>query len=155
MTKSGRNGDRTDIAQSDLLSLIGYGMKRAYMRISQDFTQTLDVLNLRQRTFSVLSLVVENPDVSQSDIARTLGIERSGTVVIVDELEGRDLIRRDKVPGDRRAYALRATTAGIRLYKTALRRIAEHEDRVLSGLSPAERADLQRLLEHIHELNSE
>jgi DNA-binding MarR family transcriptional regulator len=152
-SSSSANGETPlGIGQGDLLGLIGYNMKRAYMRIYADFTATLDELDLRQRTFSVLSLVVENPDLSQSDVARTLGIERSGTVVIVDELEGRDLIRRDKVPGDRRAYALHATAAGQALYREALQRIENHEDAMLKNLTAVERNTLRDLLTRIHTL---
>ena len=140
------------VGQDDLLALVGYNMKRAYMRIYADFTDTLSALDLRQRTFSVLSLVVENSDISQSDVARTLGIERSGTVVIVDELEGRDLIRRAKVPGDRRAYALNATEAGNALYALALNRIEQHENNMLDALTLAERETLRDLLRRIHSL---
>lgn len=146
---------RASAAQSGLLELVGYNMKRAYMRIYQDFTDTLAALDLRQRTFSVLSLVVENPDISQSEVARSLGIERSGTVVIVDELERRDLIHRDKVPGDRRAYALNTTSKGKALYRTALDRIVAHENKMLEGLDPAERKALNQYLQKIHNLNSE
>ncbi|MBZ0128002.1 MAG: MarR family transcriptional regulator [Rhodobacteraceae bacterium] len=128
-------------------------MKRAYMRIYADFTEALAGFDLRQRTFSVLSLVVENPEIRQSDIARELGIERSGTVVIVDELEGRRLIRRADVPGDRRAHALTATRDGIALYRRALAEIAAHEGRLMNGFTASERALLNALLRRIHELN--
>lgn len=140
-------------SQADLLGLTGYNMKRAYMRIYADFTETLAGFDLRQRTFSVLSLVVGNPEIRQSDIARELGIERSGTVVIVDELESRDLIRRDRVPGDGRAYALSATPDGTALYRRTLAGILAHEDRLMQGFSVAERVALNDLLRRIHELN--
>lgn len=142
------------VGQGDLLGLIGYNMKRAYMRIYADFTEALAEMDLRQRTFSVLSLVIENPDISQSDVARTLGIERSGTVVIVDDLEGRDLICRNKVKGDRRTYALSATKAGQDLYRRALERIEAHENKMLEQLNAAERETLRQLLTRIHTLET-
>ncbi len=145
-----RGGDDTGIEQRDLLSLIGYNMKRAYMLFYQDLKLHLAEYDLRQRTFSVLSLVIENPNISQIEIARTLGIERSGTVVIVDELEDRGLVVRSKVPGDRRAYALTATEAGQDLYRKALKKIADHEERLLSDLSESEKMQLLSLLSRIH-----
>ncbi|MGH1329660.1 MAG: MarR family winged helix-turn-helix transcriptional regulator [Paracoccaceae bacterium] len=138
------------VSQNDLLSLVGYNLKRAYMLIHGDFRTTLEALNVSQRTFSVLSVVVENPDISQSDVARALGIERSGTVVIVDELESRDMIERNKVPGDRRAYALRATDAGQLAYSEAMAIVREHEDNMLSDFSEEERIVLRGLLRRIH-----
>jgi DNA-binding MarR family transcriptional regulator len=149
-----KDRDPKGVRQNDLLGFVGYNMKRAYMRIYADFTDALAELDLRQRTFSVLSLVVENPDISQSDVARTLGIERSGTVVIVDELEGRNLIRRDKVPGDRRAHALNVTTGGRDLYRRAIKRIERHENKVLDALSSDERTRLRSLLNRINTLET-
>ncbi len=139
-----------EIGQADLLGLIGYNMKRAYMLFYQDLKQNLAEFDLRQRTFSVLSLVIENPKISQIEVARTLGIERSGTVVIVDELEERGLVVRERAPGDRRAYALAVTDAGKALYKKAIKRIADHEDRILSDLSQSDRMMLMALLRRIH-----
>lgn len=146
----GKQGQGGKIGQSDLLGLVGYNLKRAYMLMHFDFRATLEELNCTQRTFAVLSVVVQNPDINQSDVARSLGIERSGTVVIVDELEDRDLIERNKVPGDRRAYALRATKAGQAAYAEACAAVRAHEDRMLQDLSEEDRASLRELLGRIH-----
>ncbi|WP_321334146.1 MarR family transcriptional regulator [Breoghania sp.] len=125
---------------------IGYVMKRAYLTIHGDFLASLDHLGLRPGTFSALSIIVDNPDISQSQLARALEIERSGVVLIVDHLEGRELIGRHRVPGDRRAYALRATLAGRRLRDKAATAIREHEARLLGSLSEEEQAQLRGLL---------
>jgi len=144
-----RNGGEP-VNQQDLLGLAGYNLKRAYMAVHVDFRATLEPLGLTQRSFSVLSLVVGNPGISQSDMSRALGIERSGTVVIVDELETRDLIERRKLVTDRRAYALQATEAGEAHYARALKAVREHEDRAFAGLSAAEMQTLCALLGRVH-----
>ena len=132
-----------------LSGFIGYAMKRAYMTIHADFLASLEHLGLRTGTFSALSIIVDNPDISQSQLARALEIERSGVVLIVDHLEGRELIGRHRVPGDRRAYALRATLAGRRLRDQAVEAIHEHEARVLSRLGVSEQAELRALLARV------
>lgn len=127
-------------------SFIGYGLKRAYLNFQSDFIESVAHLGLRPGQFAALSIIIDNPDISQSRLARALEIERSGVVLIVDELEGRDLISRNKVPGDRRSYALRATPAGEALREEAVVTICRHEDRLLAGLSATERKTLQGLL---------
>ncbi|WP_238368126.1 MarR family winged helix-turn-helix transcriptional regulator [Mesobacterium pallidum] len=134
---------------SDLESILGYRMKRAYMRIHRDLKPVLDEFQLTQRNFSVLSVVIGNPGISQSEISRALAIERSGTVVIVDELESRDLITRERVPGDRRAYALHPTEAGQDFYIRARDAIQGAERTIMSGLSDAEAQQLTALLSTI------
>jgi DNA-binding MarR family transcriptional regulator len=127
-------------------SFIGYGLKRAYLNFQSDFIDSVAHLGLRPGQFAALSIIIDNPDISQSRLARALEIERSGVVLIVDDLEGRDLISRNKVPGDRRSYALRATSQGEALRDEAVVVIGRHEDRLLANLSATERKTLQGLL---------
>ena len=127
----------------------GYVVKRAYMAIQADFQEELAKLELRIATFSALMLIIDRPDMTQSQLAAALSIERSGVVLIVDELEGRELITRNKAPNDRRSYQLRATLAGRRLGEKAVAACAAHEARMLGALSEAERETLMRLLEKI------
>ncbi len=137
---------QTPRADAALRRFTGYNVKRVYIAIQTDFLATLEEFGLRATTFSALTLIVAQPDMTQSQLAAALSIERSGVVLIVDELESRDLITRNKVPRDRRTYALRATLAGVQLQAKAAAKVAEHEDRMLGRLTAEERADLLRML---------
>jgi DNA-binding MarR family transcriptional regulator len=132
-----------------LRQFIGYNMKRAYLTIDADMRPTIANLGLRPATFSALAIIVDNPDITQSALGLALSIERSGVVLIVDELEAADLISRNKVEGDRRSYALRTTLAGRRLWAEAQRRVQDHDNRVLARLSAEDRALLKDLLNRI------
>lgn len=139
-----------DAAQRSVLpDLTGYLLKRALMRMHRDLKATLDTFDLTQRTFSVLSIVAANPDIKQGDVATSLEMERSGTVVIVDTLEQRDLIRRAPMPGDRRAFALRATLKGLRFHDKVLAAVQAHEVRMLAGLNADEQRQLAVLLSRL------
>ncbi|MFT6229306.1 MAG: DNA-binding MarR family transcriptional regulator [Paracoccaceae bacterium] len=133
-------------ADAALRSFVGYNIKRVYIAIQADFLVTLDEFSLRATTFSALTLIVAQPDMTQSQLAAALSIERSGVVLIVDELESRDLISRNKVPRDRRTYALRATLAGVQMRDKAVERVQAHEHRMLAHLSNTEREELMRML---------
>jgi DNA-binding MarR family transcriptional regulator len=133
-------------ADAALRPFVGYNIKRVYIAIQTDFLAVLEEFGLRATTFSALTLIVASPDMTQSQLAAALSIERSGVVLIVDELERRDLITRNKVPRDRRTYALRATLAGVQLQGKAVATVEAHERRLLKHLSDAERAELLRML---------
>ncbi|GAA0310127.1 MarR family winged helix-turn-helix transcriptional regulator [Rhodovulum strictum] len=137
------------LSDANLRQFIGYNMKRAYLTIDADIRPTIEALGLRPATFSALAVIIENPDITQTILGQALHIERSGVVLIVDELEGADLISRNKVEGDRRSYALRATLAGQRMWATACKRVQEHDNRVLARLSPEERTLLKDLLNRV------
>lgn len=134
---------------TDLEEFVGYNLKRAYVIVQNDFRQALGEDGFAPRVFSALSLVVQYPNINQSELARMLGIERSGLVVIVDELQSRGLLHREAVPGDRRVQALVPTAAGQKAYAEALEIVRAHEAALLSNLSEEETETLIALLRKI------
>lgn len=132
-----------------LRQFYGYSMKQRYLLIRDDMIQTIEPLGLRVATFSALAIINAHPDITQTQLAQALRIERSGVVVLVDELENADLIGRNRVPGDRRSYALRATLAGQKLWKKAVAAVHAHEQAMLSALTEDEQKTLKDLLRRI------
>ena len=137
------------ISDATLRGFSGYVMKRAFNAIQADVNASLAPFDLRMLTFSALSVIVDNPGLRQSQLADALAIERPNLVIVVDELERRDLITRDPAPDDRRAYALKATLQGLRLFEKALEAVRIHERRMTQRLSEDERQMLIALLSRI------
>lgn len=136
----------------DLEDLVGYNLKRAYVIVSADFRRVLGEDGLAPRLFSALSLIVRYPNITQSDLARKLGIERSGLVAMIDDLEGRGFVARKAVPGDRRVQALAPTEPGKAAYLHARDAVRTHEAELLSALSPEETETLIGLLKKIRHI---
>ena len=136
---------------SDLDNLVGYNLKRAYVIVQADFKATLGKGGLAPRVFAALSLAVQSPNITQSELARLLGIERSSFVAIVDELERIGYLTRAAVPGDRRVQALVPTNKGRDEYARILATVRAHEQRLLSNLTEHERRSLLKLLKKIRE----
>lgn len=128
------------VSDQSMRRLLGYQIKRAFNVIQADLVETLAPFDLRMITYTALVLIVDNPGLRQFQLAAAMDIERPNLVVIIDELERRDLIERNRVPTDRRAYALSATDEGRRLCRDASAAVAAHEERVLSGVSAEHRA---------------
>jgi DNA-binding MarR family transcriptional regulator len=136
------DGDMSEVTEQTLRDLLGYNIKRAFNVIQTDLTRALKPHDLRMITFSALVLIVDNPGLRQSQLADALALERPNLVGILDGLEARALITRDRVPTDRRAYSLQATLAGRQLSDAALRDVQAHEIRLLAGLTETERAQV-------------
>ena len=136
-----------------LRQLVGYTMKRATNVMMSDAARVLEPLGLRITTFSALSVICDTPDVTQSQLAASLNMERSNTVLIIDALEEAGLIGRHRVLTDRRSFALRATLAGTRRRRAAVAALEAHEDAMLAGLSAEERATLVALLRRIDQID--
>lgn len=121
-------------------------MKRAFNVIQADLVETLKPLELRMLTYTALVLVMDNPRLSQSQLADAMDVERPNLVVIVDELEQRELIVRERVPTDRRTYALKITLKGRQLCEAAIQAVEEHEQRLLHGLDEEEQTKVIELM---------
>ncbi|MBN9673804.1 MarR family winged helix-turn-helix transcriptional regulator [Roseibium aggregatum] len=133
-------GGTVRVSDKTLRSLHGYQMKRTFNVIQSDLIQTLKPFDLRMLTYTALVLIVDNPGLRQSQLAEAMDVERPNLVVILDELERRDLIVRDRLKTDRRAYALKATLSGRRLCEKAVAAVSKHEEHLLRGIGPEDRA---------------
>ena len=144
------HGEQETIATASALEeFVCYNLKRAYVIVHNDFRSALGKDGMAPRVFSTLSLVIERPQITQSELARVLGIERSGLVAIVDELERSGYVCRTSVPGDRRSQALVPQDAGRDAYREAIAKVRGHEARLLAHLSSDEKAALLTLLKKI------
>lgn len=143
---SGKGKVPGEVTDAALRGFLGYHLRRASRAVQADLASALAPFGLRMITFTALRLIAGNPGMRQSQLARALSVERSNLVQIMDELERQGLIRRERMPADRRAYALHATTEGERLHGAALRAVEAHEARVFGAVPEAERARFAEIL---------
>ena len=122
-------------ADSTLRTLTGYQLRRAAAPVQLLINQVLGRFGLRRTTFSALTLIVDNPGMSQAQLAEALAIERPNLVQIVGELEASGLIERRTADGDRRAYALQPTMKGRKLQHDALEAARKTDAAITEGLS--------------------
>ncbi len=124
----------------------GYLLRRAQIAVFDDFNRTFAGLDLRPGQFSVLLVIHKNPGLKQAEVSAALGIQRTNFVALIDKLEKRGLVKRDRVAGDRRAYALMLTAAGHETLREALAIHARNERRLAAMLGPGGRERLLELL---------
>ncbi len=145
------NQDVTRVNDATLRQFLGYHMKRAFNVVQADLVRTLKPFELRMLTYTALVLITDNPGIRQSQLATAMDIERPNLVVIIDELERRDLILRERIPTDRRAYALKPTLAGRQLCDKAVAAVTAHEDRLLTHLDEDARASVEAAMRAIEQ----
>src|SRR3974390_3038237 len=73
----------------ELSDLLGYALKRAQLRLYEDFLKCVAPLQLTPAQFSVLLLLENNPGRHQTEVAGALGILRPNFVAMLDGLESR------------------------------------------------------------------
>lgn len=136
---------------ASLRQLIGYNLRRVDLCIRSAFVSRIESLGLKPTSFSALSIICDNPDLSQSRLAEALSVKRSAMVLIVDELEHGGLIARHAVPGDRRSYALRATLKGMQVRDKAIAIAEQVENELLQSLTGQEKALLTQLFTRLEQ----
>jgi DNA-binding MarR family transcriptional regulator len=137
------------ISLGTLEALVGYHLRRASNVFGTDFSTAMAGTGLRQVLFGILSVVAANPGINQGTAGRVLGIQRANMVSLINELVDAGLVDRQTAKEDRRAFALTITPDGDRALAEGLKRIRQHEGRVLSDLSADERRLLIDLLQRI------
>lgn len=125
---------------------VGYAIRRAQMRVYDSFYSTLADLDTTPTRFTLMLLIRENPGIRSVDLARALGVARSGMVRLIDELEQRELITREVDQKDRRNQSLQLTGLGSRKLSHMEKVVEKHEEQVTAGFSSSERETLLELL---------
>jgi DNA-binding MarR family transcriptional regulator len=135
------------LQMDELSESLGYALKRAQLKIFEDFLHCVAPLQLTPAQFAVLLLLDKNPGRNQTEIANTLGILRPNFVAMLDGLESRDLCARVRSTNDRRSHILVLTDKGRVVLARARKLIAaKHEARLDELLGPANRAALLEML---------
>src|ERR1700723_539319 len=144
--------ETTALQMGELSELLGYSLKRAQLKVFEDFLRCVAPLQLTPAQFSVLLLVDRNPGRNQTEIANTLGILRPNFVAMLDGLESRELCARVRSTNDRRSHHLVLTDKGRTMLSRAKKLVAaKHEARLNELLPPNDRAALVAMLTRIAE----
>jgi len=138
------------VDQGELLALVGYNCRRAYLAILPLFLERMAGDGLRPVDFSVLTLLRANPALTQKQLGATLAIAPPNLAVLLDRLQDRGLVVRSRNPADGRSQVLSLTAAGRRLISKARTKAVALEADATSMLTDAERAQLIGLLQKIH-----
>jgi len=142
--------ETTALQLGELSELLGYAMKRAQLKVFEDFLRCVAPLQLTPAQFSVLLLLDRNPGRNQTEIASTLGILRPNFVSMLDGLESRGLCERVRSANDRRSHILLLTDKGRAVLARAKKLVAsKHEARLNELLGPANRVALLEMLAKI------
>lgn len=129
---------------------IGFRLRRVQNQLSRDFSEAIAGRGLRSGMFSSLAVISANPGISQTELSREVGLDKSVTVTIVDELESRGWAIRERSKLDRRRHALHITQLGENNLGELFALVEETEKSVLGQLSPAERQMLSELLDRMY-----
>lgn len=137
------------VAYGQLDQLIGYAVRRAQIRLYEDFADATQPWNITTQRFSAMTLIHNNPGIKPTELARAMGIARSGVVIILDWLESAGYVYRLGEQADKRTLALSLSDDGKQMLAEVSAVVAEHDARIASKLSADEKRQLMSLLERL------
>lgn len=132
----------------DLRDFTGFLLRRAYVRVVgaeraclPDYSHVTEV--------TLLAIAAEQEAVSQRALGELASVNRTVVVKMVDALESRGWLARERNIADRRSYALKVTPAGEDALADLRRDLDLAETEITRALSPAQD---QRLKERLQQL---
>ncbi|MBO9714569.1 MarR family transcriptional regulator [Sphingomonas sp.] len=141
---------RDGILLGRLGEALGFRLRRVQNQLSRDFQDRSKRWDLRSGMFSALEIIRANPGISQTDLAREIGMDKSVIVSLIDDLERRDWTVRERSGTDRRRYQLLITPAGEEAVATLVDNMLHVEHIGLAALTPEEREVLIRALDKVY-----
>lgn len=137
------------VDQSELLGLLGYNVRRAYLVTQMQFDTQMERLDLRQADFAVLSILRHNSGVNQKALAEALAIAPPNLATLLDRLEARGYLVRQRSTDDKRIQMVTLTTQGTKIHTQALTAAQKADEVAVQALSTSERERLRWLLSQI------
>jgi DNA-binding MarR family transcriptional regulator len=112
--------------------------------------EMLAEMALSARQAGILTMVTELGPMTQKALGDALRIDRTTMVTLLDDLEDKGYVARQRHPRDRRAFLVHPTDSGRAAKIAAVRILDEQQRRFLAPLTLAERSQLAALLTRLH-----
>jgi DNA-binding MarR family transcriptional regulator len=145
MAEDGMKQEADQITGSFFGGLLGYHLRRAWVRNMADFARAFGE-DVRPVPFTVLCLIDEVPGITAAEIARQLQLQRANLAPMLTEIEGRGLIERRPDRADHRVHRLHLSPDGAAALNEWQARVIAQEEQTFGALTPEERETLRALL---------
>lgn len=144
-----RQSKEQPLNQHQLLNLVGYNCRQAYLSIMPLFLKRMAKYDLRPVDYTVITLINTNPHINQKRLSQAINVAPPNLATLLDRLEQRGLLERQRNSADKRSQTLMLTPEGRSICTKADKAAFELEYEATSALSDEERAELLRLLQKI------
>jgi DNA-binding MarR family transcriptional regulator len=102
--------------------------------------------DLTPRQFQILGLLHDHGGLAQGELGQTMGVAPSILVTLLNPLEAKGLVTRERDPEDRRRHLVTLTAAGERHLVSASRAQKQAEDALFASLDDSQREQLGNVL---------
>jgi DNA-binding MarR family transcriptional regulator len=131
--------------------LLGFHLRQAQGNMHRQLLTILGDLELTQKQSAMLWLIGANPGSSQIGLGGALRIDRATTMTVIDRLDERGLIVRQRSKIDRRRHEIYLTPEGQKLLVKVKARLIDHEQQFAQRFSAEELTTFVGFLERLYD----
>lgn len=129
-----------------LKSSPGHLLRRAQQYAHDLYAKEVGASGPTPRQFEVLHTVAQNEGLSQTDLVRATGIDRSTLADMIARMIKKGLLSRQRTKADARANAVSITASGKRMLSSAMAAVNRAEAGTIGVLPSAQRSTFIRAL---------
>lgn len=139
----------TSLRRLDVHSMPGHLIRRMHQASQAIFDTEMARTghDLTSVQFAALAAVAAQPGLDQATLASVIAFDRVTTGGVIDRLEAKGLVRREIAKGDRRSRRLHVEAQGTQVLHSVRPIVLEVQEKMMAGLSPAERTAFLELLQ--------
>lgn len=146
------NHENLMLKEAGLATEVGFVISRAKTQVLKQVDHVLEGFGFTKHHYAVLALACSVEAPSQREIATYMRLDPSRLVRILDELEGQELVRRERSAHDRRTWIIQATDSGHQRRTEASMALQQLNDNLLRHLGETQRQLLIGALLHLAEI---
>ncbi|WP_066715808.1 MarR family winged helix-turn-helix transcriptional regulator [Clostridium sp. Marseille-P299] len=124
----------------------GFLFAKASNQLQDKLSEFLSKNNLTPKHMGMILIIYENDGITQKRAGEIQQVDRTTVTQIIDYLEERGYVIRNRVANDRRAYGLSLSKAGITMAEMIYNEISEVQNKYLHKLSETEISTLKRMM---------
>lgn len=130
---------------TSLLESPSFQLERLRRRTREGVEAALQTQRTTLREYWVLTCLVAEAASSQSALSETLAIDASDMVRLLDSLESRNWVKRERDAKDRRRQIIASTKKGVKAHKELTVLVAKAEDEALDASTNKQLKHLRKL----------
>lgn len=139
----------------DLATSPSHLLRRAQQFVTDLYDDEDEGDTLTARQLAVLYAIDQNDGVTQTELVKQTGIDRSTLADMIDRLAKRELLVRKRTEQDQRANSVKITATGRRALKAAQPAMQKADAAMLEALPARNRNDFIKCLNALAEAHSE
>jgi len=146
-------GGKAAVRFGPLADWVGFNLRMAQESAFEAFSHLSREIGESPGRFATLTLIAENPGISQSALGHAAGRDKSSMTPVLDDLVRRGLVARARSDEDRRTYRLNLTAAGANTLARLTACARRHEQNLDRIIGPRDRARFLRTLKRVQAIS--